>query len=98
MSDKRKKQENQHDLTWELFKTPIKPGLVLVLVQLEKLFDEDRKSFDILHEWLIETLGRPYLAAYISYCYPSSDHEDYTEEADYFRVPEDFLEILQNAK
>ena len=88
-----------HNEFFRLTETPIEPGLVLVLIQLEKLWEDcEPGKFEILHDWLVDSLGTPTLAAYICQCYPNSNDEDYDDNASYFRVPEEFLEILQNAK
>jgi hypothetical protein len=91
--------DNTHNFNefFRLLETPIEPGLVLVLIELERLYkEEDHTRFYILQEWIIEKLGRPVLAAYISSCYPCSNDEDYTDDADWFRVPEEYLTILNN--
>ena len=97
-----KEQEKFYKEFCRLSETPPEKGLVITLMQMERLHNENKEQFYIMQEWLTEKLGRPVLCALISQCWPSSDHEDvyedYSENADYFRVPKEFLKVLENPK
>ena len=77
--------------------TPIEPGLVIVLVELERLWDINRAKFTILHDWLFDELGEPRWGIYVGECFGDGDEDpvDLEKEGLTFTVPQRYLDVLK---
>ena len=95
----RNRQNNEaHEAFFRLADRPIEPGFVLVMLELERLAKDDRAKFKILHDWLVEKLGRTYHAVHIASGYATDEDEDFDEDYDanaqFFKVREQYIDAL----
>lgn len=96
----RNRQNNEaHEAFFRLADRPIEPGFVLVMLELERLAkDNDRAKFKILHDWLVEKLGRTYHAVHIASGYATDEDEEFDEDYDpntqFFKVRERYIDAL----
>ena len=77
--------------------TPIEPGLVLVLVELKRLWDNDRANFSVLHEWIYSQLGELFWGFHVAPCFGDSSEDivDEDREGQTFNIPERFLRLIE---
>jgi hypothetical protein len=80
------------------YATSIEPGLVLVLVELKRLWDNDRAHFSVLHEWTYSQLGELFWGVHVAPCFGniSEDIVDEDLEDQTFNVPERYLQLIKN--
>ena len=81
----------------QAYTTSIEPGLVLVLVELKRLWDNDRANFSVLHEWVYSHLGELFWGVHVAPCFGDSSEDivDEDREDQTFNVPERYLKLIE---
>ena len=85
-----------HKAFQRLWRKPIEPGWVVVMMLLERLSKEDPDKFKILHDWLIEKLGKTYHSVHIAagYCNDNDDEWEDPNVKCFYRARSKYLEVL----
>ena len=91
LDEREDNNQETHNAFFAEVEKPIESGLVLALQECERLWNEDREKYQILHDWLVDKLGGVVHAARISFCYHDDDKGEF-----YFKVPEEFLDTIEN--
>jgi hypothetical protein len=78
----------------DLVDKPIEPGLVLVMLELQRLSKEDVNKYVLLHDWLVEKLGEGYYQLHIASGYAQDDVNEISEHEGFYKVREEYLEAL----
>ena len=81
----------------DLASKPIEPGFVLVMMLLEFLARNNRHKFRILHDWLVEKLGRTYHSVHIASGYATDQdegEEGFDETRPFYKAREEYIEAL----
>jgi len=78
----------------DLVDKPIEPGLVLVMLELQRLSKEDVNKYVLLHDWLVEKLGDTYHYVHIASGYAQDEHNEITKTDGCYKVRREYLEAL----
>jgi hypothetical protein len=83
-----------HNKFFDLVEKPIEPGLVLVMLELQRLSKEDFNKYNLLHDWLVEKLGDTYHYVHIASGYAQDEHNEITKTDGCYKVRREYLEAL----
>ena len=84
----------RHNAFLDLVEKPIEPGLVLVMLELQRLSKDDFDKYTLLHDWLVEKLGDTYFYVHIASGYAQDEVNEITEDEGFYKVREEYLEAL----
>lgn len=96
LEKKDRSQKKDFDDYVALVDKPIEPGLVIVMLEMERLSKEDPEKYNLLHDWLVEKLGKTYQDLHIASGYANDEYNDVVEQdaKAFYKVREEYLEAL----